>query len=284
MDIISKIKDMREKTESWKLKGLSIGFVPTMGYLHDGHKSLIEKARSENDKVVVSIFVNPIQFGPNEDFEKYPRDIDRDTEICAYIGVDLIFAPEVIDMYPSGILSYVDVEELSDTLCGTKRPGHFRGVCTIVAKLFNIIVPDRAYFGEKDAQQLTIIKRMTLDLNFKTRIVPCPIIRESDGLAMSSRNSYLTSEERDAALIISKSLILARSALSNGERDAGTIKNIITKEICCEPLAHIDYVDVTDAFTLKAVDLIQRTILVAVAVYIGKIRLIDNFFFKEDSI
>lgn len=284
MNVAVKIKDAREMAESWKLQGLSIGFVPTMGYLHDGHRSLIEKGRRENDRVVVSIFVNPIQFGPNEDFAKYPRDIDRDMEICSKAGADLVFAPEASEMYPSRILAYVDVEDLGDGLCGAKRPGHFRGVCTVVAKLFNIIMPDRAYFGEKDAQQLAIIKRMTQDLNFKTEIVPCPIVRQPDGLAMSSRNSYLSSEERTAALIIPKSLSLAQSALFNGERDAGAIKRIIVEEISREPLARIDYVDVVDALTLKTIDRIQGSVLVAVAVYIGRTRLIDNFSFKEDCI
>lgn len=280
MNIAVKIRDARKMTEDWKQQGLSIGFVPTMGYLHDGHRSLIEKAGRENDRVVVSIFVNPIQFGPNEDFAKYPRDIDRDMETCGKAGADFVFTPEAPEMYPSRNLAHVDIEELGDGLCGAKRPGHFRGVCTVVAKLFNIIMPDRAYFGEKDAQQLAIIRRMSQDLNFKTEIVSCPIIREPDGLAMSSRNLYLSSEERTAALIISKSLSLAQNALFNGEKDAGAIKSIIVGEVSREPLAHIDYVDVIDAFTLKTIDRIQGSVLVAVAVYVGRTRLIDNFSFK----
>ena len=251
MDITTAIKDAREIAEGWKRQGLSIGFVPTMGFLHAGHSSLIEKARKENDRIVVSIFVNPIQFGPNEDFEKYPRNMDHDLEICRRAGADLVFAPEVQEMYPSENLAYVDIEVLGDGLCGAKRPNHFRGVCTIVTKLFHIIIPDRAYFGEKDAQQLVIITRMTQDLNFNIEIVPCPIVREPDGLAMSSRNAYLAPEERTAALNISRSLALAHRLLLQGERDAAAIRQIIVDEISREPLAQIDYVDVVDAYMLK---------------------------------
>ncbi len=282
MNTTIKIKDVREMTEDWRRQGLSIGFVPTMGYLHDGHRSLIEKARKENDKVVVSIFVNPIQFGPNEDFAKYPRDITQDMEMCGKAGADFVFTPKASEMYPSRIFAYVNMEELGDGLCGAKRPGHFRGVCTVVAKLFNIIMPDRAYFGEKDAQQLAIIKRMAHDLNFKTEIVPCPIVREPDGLAMSSRNIYLSSEERIAALVISKSLSIAQSALFNGEKDAAEIGSLIAGEISHEPLAHIDYINIVDALTLRPIDRIQGTVLVAAAVYIGSTRLIDNFTFEGD--
>lgn len=281
MNIAGKIKEVREIAENWKKQSLSIGLVPTMGYLHDGHKSLIEKARCENDKVVVSIFVNPIQFGPNEDFEKYPRDMERDADVCRQAGADLIFTPEVYEMYPSKNLVYLDIDELGEGLCGAKRPGHFRGVCTVVSKLFNIVTPDRAYFGEKDAQQLTIIRRMAQDMNYKTQIVPCPIVRESDGLAMSSRNSYLSPEERAAALVLSKSLGLAHNLLLSGERKAETIKNCLIENISSEPLACIDYVAVVDASTLKDTDRFDGAVLVAVAVYIGKTRLIDNFTFKE---
>lgn len=282
MNLTVEIKETREVVKNWRKQGLSIGLVPTMGYLHDGHRSLIEKARNENDRVVVSIFVNPIQFGPNEDFEKYPRDITRDRKVCSGAGADLVFVPEAAEMYPERNLAYADIENLGDRLCGSRRPGHFRGVCTVVAKLFNIIMPDRAYFGQKDAQQLAIIRRMAQDLNFQTEIVPCPIIREPDGLAMSSRNSYLTCEERAAAPVIQKSLRIAGEALLKGERNAEKIKNLITEIISGEPLARIDYVDAADAFTLEPVESIQGAVLVAVAVYIGRTRLIDNITFKED--
>lgn len=281
MDFSVKIKDTREMIKSWRKQELSIGFVPTMGYLHDGHRSLIERAGRENDKVVVSIFVNPIQFGPNEDFAKYPRDMERDMKICAEAGADMVFAPEDTEMYPVRNLAYVDIDSLGDRLCGSKRPGHFRGVCTVVAKLFNIIMPDRAYFGQKDAQQLAIISRMVRDLDFQTEIIPCPIIREPDGLAMSSRNSYLSLEERASAPVIRKSLGMAYEALLNGERDAGKIKNMISEAIFSEPHARIDYVDVADAYTLEPVETVKGSVLVAVAVYMGRTRLIDNISFEE---
>jgi pantoate--beta-alanine ligase len=281
MKNISNIKEIRQIISEWKSQGISIGLVPTMGYLHDGHKSLIEQARRENDKVVVSIFVNPMQFGPNEDFEKYPRNLEYDFQMCSQAGADIVFTPSVTEMYASKNLVYIDVDELGDCLCGAARLGHFRGVCTVVAKLFNIVMPDRAYFGEKDAQQLAIIKRMVQDLNFDIEIVPCPIVRESDGLAISSRNSYLSAQERRAAVIISKSLKLAKQMLCQGQRNAEIIKQLIIDKISGEPLAHINYVDIVDAVTLKPVSNITTPILVAVAVYIGETRLIDNFSFKE---
>ena len=277
------IREVRAVTGAWKKQGLSIGFVPTMGYLHDGHSSLINRARRENDKVVVSIFVNPTQFGPNEDFEKYPKNLERDREICERSGTDLIFAPSAAEMYPLKNLIFVDVSELGEGLCGAKRPGHFRGVCTVVAKLFNIVSPDRAYFGEKDAQQLAIIRRMTEDLNFKIQIIPCPTVRDRDGLALSSRNSYLSEEGRRAARVIPESLNLARQVLVKGEKDANVIKAIISEKIGTEPLASIDYIEVVDAALLKPIVQIDRPALVAVAVLIGSTRLIDNFTFKEGS-
>ena len=277
------IREVRAVTGAWKKQGLSIGFVPTMGYLHDGHSSLINRARRENDKVVVSIFVNPTQFGPNEDFEKYPKNLERDREICERSGTDLIFAPSAAEMYPLKNLVFVDVSELGEGLCGAKRPGHFRGVCTVVAKLFNIVSPDRAYFGEKDAQQLAIIRRMTEDLNFKIQIIPCPTVRDRDGLALSSRNSYLSEEGRRAARVIPESLNLARQVLVKGEKDANVIKAIIFEKIGTEPLASIDYIEVVDAALLKPIVQIDRPALVAVAVLIGSTRLIDNFTFKEGS-
>jgi pantoate--beta-alanine ligase len=280
MILVEEKNKTREIIKEWKSKGYSIGFIPTMGYLHRGHLSLMEKARRENEKIVVSIFVNPIQFGPNEDYDKYPRDMAGDIEMCKSVNVDLIFAPSVSDMYKTSNQVYVDVEKLGDVLCGAKREGHFRGVCTVVAKLFNIISPDKAYFGEKDYQQLVIIKKMVDDLDFDLEIIPCAIVREEDGLAISSRNSYLSREERKAALILSESLSRARQAMIGGERDVSIIKNIITNELSQEPLAVIDYVELVDAIELRPVARVSERILVAVAVFIGKTRLIDNFIFE----
>lgn len=275
----STIEETRKIIKEWRGKGLTIGFVPTMGYLHDGHKSLITKARRENEKVVVSIFVNPIQFTPGEDYEKYPRDMEHDLKICDDAGADLVFSPSAAEMYLAKNLVYVDVNELGEGLCGSLRQGHFRGVCTVVAKLFNIVTPTRAYFGEKDAQQLVIIRRMVQDLNFDLEIVQCPIIRESDGLAMSSRNIYLSTQEREAALVISRSLALAKNSLSQGERDAEVIGRLVKEKIEEEPLAKIDYVEIVNTVTLEPVSKITVPALIAVAVFINSTRLIDNFIF-----
>lgn len=280
MKIVNTIKDTREIVKQWKSEGLTVGFVPTMGYLHEGHSSLIKKASEENDKVVVSIFVNPMQFGPKEDLAKYPRDLERDSRITEEAGGDLIFNPSSEEMYPEDFSSFVDVNGLTEGLCGEKRPGHFRGVCTVVAKLFNIVKPHRAYFGEKDAQQLAVIKRMVRDLDMDLEIIPCPIIREEDGLAKSSRNTYLSKEERIAALVLSKALNKAKETLSQRERKAIAIKDLIYNEISKEPLARIDYIEVVDSMTLKKIERIEKDILVAIAVYVGNTRLIDNFTFK----
>lgn len=277
MDICYTIKDVRERVNAWKREGLTVGFVPTMGYLHEGHKSLMEAARVNNDKVVVSVFVNPMQFGPNEDLESYPRDFEKDCALCESVGVDLIFHPEPEEMYADGFCSYVDMNGLTGELCGKSRPIHFRGVQTVVLKLFNIVKPDRAYFGQKDAQQLAVIKRMVKDLNVDTEIVGCPIVREADGLAKSSRNTYLNPDERKAALILSRSLKLGRELIENGETDSNAVIKAITDSINTEPLAKIDYVDVVDFDTITPVDRIGKSVLVAIAVYIGKTRLIDNF-------
>lgn len=277
MDICYTIKDVRERVNAWKREGLSVGFVPTMGYLHEGHKSLMQAARANNDKVVVSVFVNPMQFGPNEDLESYPRDFEKDSALCESVGVDLIFHPEPEEMYADGFCSYVDMNGLTTELCGKSRPIHFRGVQTVVLKLFNIVKPDRAYFGQKDAQQLAVIKRMVKDLNVDTEIVGCPIVREADGLAKSSRNTYLNPDERKAALILSRSLKLGRELIENGETDSKAVIKAITDSINTEPLAKIDYVDVVDFDTITPVDKIGKSVLVAIAVYIGKTRLIDNF-------
>ncbi|MGI5908394.1 MAG: pantoate--beta-alanine ligase [Christensenellales bacterium] len=277
------IEETRGVVRYWREHGHSVGLVPTMGFLHEGHVSLIRRARADNEKVAVSIFVNPTQFGPGEDYESYPRDLERDLSVLSEENVDLVFIPSLEQMYAKEHLVYVDVESLGDVLCGAQRPGHFRGVCTVVAKLFNIFRPDRAYFGQKDAQQLTIIRQMARDLNFGVEIVRCPIVREPDGLALSSRNAYLSEKERKAALVIPRSLSLARNALENGERDAGRIRRIIAGEIEKEPLACIGYVEVVDASSLRPVERIDRPVLAAVAVKIGPARLIDNFMYPEDS-
>lgn len=282
MKIVKTVNEVREIIKDWKKQGLSIGFVPTMGYLHEGHQSLIRTA-GENDKVVVSIFVNPIQFGPNEDFSSYPRDLDRDIQKCRESGADLIFAPEASEMYKTDFCTFVDMNGPTDELCGKSRPGHFRGVCTVVSKLFNIVTPDKAYFGQKDAQQLAVIRRMTRDLSIGTEIVGCPIIRENDGLAKSSRNTYLNAEERKAALVINKSLNEGRKIIESGENDLnkviGQIKLLIEKE----PLAEIDYVKAVNADSIQPIDTADGRILIAAAVYIGKTRLIDNFIIERNT-
>ncbi|MCM1226518.1 MAG: pantoate--beta-alanine ligase [Clostridium sp.] len=276
MKIAKTIKEVREIVSLWKKQGLTIGLVPTMGYLHEGHQSLIERS-GENDRTVVSIFVNPIQFGPNEDFASYPRDLERDTKKCGESGADLIFAPDAEEMYADDFSSFVDMTGPVDDLCGAKRPGHFRGVCTVVAKLFNIVAPDRAYFGQKDAQQLAVIKRMTRDLSFGIEIVGCPIVREADGLAKSSRNTYLSDEERRAAVVISKALAAGQTMISGGETSAAAVTDKIRSLIESEPLAEIDYIKAVNADSIEPVDTIKGRTLVAAAVYIGKTRLIDNF-------
>jgi pantoate--beta-alanine ligase len=248
-----------------------------MGHLHEGHQSLIRKSSSQNDRTVVSVFVNPIQFGPNEDLEAYPRDLERDKQAVEEAGGDLIFNPEPSEMYPGHFTSFIDTTETTELLCGAVRPIHFRGVCTVVGKLFNIVLPDRAYFGQKDAQQLATIRRFARDLNFPVEIIACPIVREDDGLAKSSRNTYLNAEERQAALILSKSLRKGREAVEAGERDAAAVIDIITKSLQTEPLARIDYVEVVDFENIQRTPRIEGEVLVAIAVYIGKTRLIDNF-------
>ncbi len=248
-----------------------------MGYLHEGHKSLITRAVSENDKVVVSVFVNPMQFGPSEDLESYPRDMDRDAAVCEEAGAALVFHPEPSEMYHEGFSSYIDMNTLTEGLCGKSRPTHFRGVCTVVAKLFNIVVPDRAYFGQKDAQQLAVVRHMADDLSYGIEIIGCPIVREEDGLAKSSRNTYLSNEERKAALILNKALSEGKKLINSGEKDADKIKATISDIINTEPLARIDYVEVVSWDTLEPIKEINGQVLAAVAVFIGKTRLIDNF-------
>ena len=277
MEVVKTVEEVREIVSEWRSQGLTIGLVPTMGFLHEGHQSLIQRSASENDCTVVSVFVNPIQFGPNEDLEAYPRDLNRDMKAVEEAGGDIIFNPEPSEMYPGHFTSFIDTTETTELLCGAVRPIHFRGVCTVVGKLFNIVMPDRAYFGQKDAQQLATVKRFVRDLNFPLDIVACPIIREIDGLAKSSLNTYLNPEERKAALILSQSLKKGKEAIDNGERDSQKVISIIRENLEKEPLARIDYVEVVDFENIQRIARIEGETLVAIAVYIGKTRLIDNF-------
>lgn len=276
MKVVGTIKEVRELVKEWKKNGETVGFVPTMGYLHEGHGSLITKARENNDKVVVSIFVNPMQFGPTEDLDSYPRDLEKDSKFCESLGADLIFHPEPEEMYHDDFSSYVDMSVLTEELCGLSRPVHFRGVCTVVTKLFNIVQPDNAYFGQKDAQQLAIIKHMVQDLNMDINVVGCPIVREEDGLAKSSRNTYLSQEERKAALILSKTVKLAKELIDAGEKDADVVVAKMKENIETEPMARIDYVKAVNGLTMQQQKEIKAPMLIAMAVYIGKTRLIDN--------
>ncbi len=282
MKIVAETEEVREQVRQWRKEGLSVGLVPTMGYLHEGHKSLIDKAVQQNDRVVVSVFVNPIQFGPGEDLATYPRDLERDAALCEAAGASLIFHPEKENMYFDDFCTFVDMDGLTKGLCGKTRPTHFRGVCTVVSKLFHIVQPDRAYFGQKDAQQLAVIRRMVRDLNFDLEIVGCPIIREEDGLAKSSRNTYLSQEERAAAVILHKGLLRGEEMIRNGERDASVVIREITGIIESEPLAKVDYVEVVDFDRIEKIDAIEGNVLAAVAVYIGKTRLIDNFIYTGE--
>lgn len=277
MKIVKTVDEVRAQVKEWRKEGLSVGLVPTMGYLHEGHQSLIKKSVEQNDRTVVSVFVNPMQFGPTEDLESYPRDLEADARLVESTGGDLIFNPEPEEMYKDGFCSFVNMTGLPDALCGLTRPVHFKGVCTVVNKLFNIVKPDRAYFGEKDAQQLAIIMRMVKDLNMDIEIVGCPIIREADGLAKSSRNIYLTPEERKAAVILSKSVALGKKMVADGEKDAKKIVTAMKELINSEPLATIDYVEMVDMDTMKAIDEVKGHVLCAMAVKFGKARLIDNF-------
>lgn len=274
---ISTIQELREHVKQARLAGKRIGFVPTMGYLHDGHVSLVTAARERCDVVVMSIFVNPLQFGPHEDFDRYPRDLERDCSIAAKAGVDLLFAPSVAEMYPQPILTNVSVAKVSEPLCGRSRPGHFDGVATVVLKLFQIVQPDEAFFGQKDAQQLAVIEQMVADLSVPVRIVPCPIVREADGLAMSSRNVYLSPEEREQAVVLYQSLRRAESWLRPGE-EAAAIRERLVALISEKPLAEIDYVEILTYPRLTAIDRLEpgMRVIVALAVRFGKTRLIDN--------
>lgn len=278
MQVTKTVEETRTLIKNWKREGKSIGLVPTMGFLHEGHASLIRRCREENDIVVVSDFVNPTQFGPNEDLEAYPRDFAMDSELCESLGTDLIFHPEPENMYQNPC-AYVSIDTLSETLCGKTRPIHFRGVCTVVSKLFHIVAPDRAYFGQKDAQQLAIIRKMVEDLNFDIEIVGCPIVREEDGLAKSSRNTYLNHEERKAALCLSRAVKRGQELIHPGI-EAEKVLAGMREVIEAEPLARIDYVSIVDARSMQPVERVEKDVLAAMAVYIGKTRLIDNFSYE----
>lgn len=278
MIIATTIAQVRAQVVAWKKEGLTVGLVPTMGYLHEGHASLVDEAVRQCDRVVASDFVNPTQFGPNEDLEAYPRDFDRDCALLEEHGCAMVFHPAVEEMYAPGAATYVEIlSDMPKQLCGKTRPIHFRGVCTVVSKLFNIVTPDKAFFGQKDAQQLAIIRQMVRDLSYGIEIVGCPIVREADGLAKSSRNTYLSEAERQAALVLSESVFLGQKMVAEGETDANKIVTAMTEHIQAQPLAKIDYVSAVDGVTMDPVDRIAGTVLVAMAVYIGKTRLIDNF-------
>ncbi|MDO8885661.1 pantoate--beta-alanine ligase [Candidatus Oleimmundimicrobium sp.] len=276
MKTITTIKEIRAALNQEKKSGKRIGFVPTMGYFHEGHLSLMHKAKEDCDVVVTSIFVNPTQFGPSEDFEAYPRDLKNDSKMAEEAGVDYLFLPSVEEMYPGERLTYVNVEKITKVLCGAKRPGHFQGVATVVSKLFNIIKPDFAYFGEKDYQQLVVLKKMVKGLNFDVQIVGVPTVRDKDGLAMSSRNKYLGPKEREAALILNKSLILAQEMVKNGERSSAKIKKSMTKLFEKEPLVNLEYLSICDIISLQEISGIKGKVLIALAARVRKARLIDN--------
>ena len=277
MKIAYTVEDVKSQVRQWKKEGLTVGLVPTMGYLHEGHESLIKRAVAENDRVVVSVFLNPTQFAPNEDLASYPRDFEADTKLCEGAGAALVFHPEPSEMYAEDACTFVDMTAVTKELCGKSRPIHFRGVCTVENKLMNISMADRAYFGQKDAQQLAVIRRMVRDLNMNVEVVGCPIIREADGLAKSSRNTYLSEEERKAGLVLSQAVKLGQKLVAEGEKSAAAVTGAMSELISAEPLAKIDYVSVVSWDSIEPVETIEGPVLVAMAVYIGKTRLIDNF-------
>ena len=280
--IVETIQEVREYLARQRTDNKTVGLVPTMGFLHEGHLSLIRRARNENDVVVVSDFVNPTQFGPNEDFETYPRNIERDTELALSAGADVVFYPSVKEMYPHGSSTFVEVEgNITKVLCGASRPSHFRGVTTVVNMLFTIVQPEKAYFGQKDAQQVAVLMKMVNDLHINTELVICPIVREADGLAMSSRNTYLSAEERKQALILNIALKKGSEAFTKGEKNADTLVRIITEKIAEMPLAVIDYVSIYDYPSLENIAVIHEKAIAAVAVKFGKTRLIDNVIFTH---
>ena len=276
MEIVKEISKMREISKFWKRQGYKIAFVPTMGFLHEAHLALVRKAKELGDKTVVSIFVNPLQFGPKEDFREYPRDLEKDLALLEKEKVDAVFIPETEEMYPPDFQTYVEVTKLTTGLCGAFRPGHFKGVTTVVLKLFNIVNPDIAIFGEKDYQQLQVIKQMIKDLNLDIEIVAHPTVREKDGLAMSSRNIYLSSAERESAISLYKALLLAQKLVKEGEKDSQKIKEEMEKFIYSFPFTKVQYIEFVDPQTLDPIDKINKPVLCALAVYVGKARLIDN--------
>lgn len=280
MKIAYTVEDVKSQVRQWKKEGLTVGLVPTMGYLHEGHESLIKRAVAENDRVVVSVFLNPTQFAPNEDLSSYPRDFEADTKLCEGAGAALVFHPEPSEMYAEDACTFVDMTAVTKELCGKSRPIHFRGVCTVVNKLMNISMADRAYFGQKDAQQLAVIRRMVRDLNMNVEVVGCPIIREADGLAKSSRNTYLSEEERKAGLVLSQAVMLGQKLVAEGEKSAAAVTGAMSELISAEPLAKIDYVSMVSWDSIEPVETIEGPVLVAMAVYIGKTRLIDNFIYE----
>lgn len=280
MKIAYTVEDVKSQVRQWKKEGLTVGLVPTMGYLHEGHESLVKRAVAENDRVVVSVFLNPTQFAPNEDLASYPRDFEADTKLCEGAGAALVFHPEPSEMYAEDACTFVDMTAVTKELCGKSRPIHFRGVCTVVNKLMNISMADRAYFGQKDAQQLAVIRRMVRDLNMNVEVVGCPIIREADGLAKSSRNTYLSEEERKAGLVLSQAVMLGQKLVAEGEKSAAAVTGAMSELISAEPLAKIDYVSMVSWDSIEPVETIEGSVLVAMAVYIGKTRLIDNFIYE----
>lgn len=280
MEIAYTVEDVKSQVRQWKKEGLTVGLVPTMGYLHEGHESLIKRAVAENDRVVVSVFLNPTQFAPNEDLASYPRDFEADTKLCEGAGAALVFHPEPSEMYAEDACTFVDMTAVTKELCGKSRPIHFRGVCTVVNKLMNISMADRAYFGQKDAQQLAVIRRMVRDLNMNVEVVGCPIIREADGLAKSSRNTYLSEEERKAGLVLSQAVMLGQKLVAGGEKSAAAVTGAMSELISAEPLAKIDYVSMVSWDSIEPVETIEGPVLVAMAAYIGKTRLIDNFIYE----
>ena len=282
MKIITRVDELREACKAAKAKG-SVGLVPTMGALHEGHGSLIKRCREENDTVVVSVFVNPLQFAPGEDYEEYPRDIEKDGAFCESLGADIVFHPEPEEMYPENFgFRVTPPESMTHILCGITRPIHFAGVATVLTKLFNLVAPDRAYFGQKDVQQVAIVEAMVRDLNMDLAIVPCPIVREEDGLAKSSRNRYLNAEERKAAVVLSRSIKKAKAMVQDGERNVAALLDAVTKEIEAEPLAKIDYVEILRFPHFERDAELVEDSFIAMAVYIGSTRLIDNSFFRDD--
>ncbi len=284
MELVNTIAEVKAHVRPRRRQGQTIGFVPTMGYLHEGHLTLVQQARAAGHYVVASIFVNPLQFGPKEDFSRYPRNLERDAAMLAEVGCDLLFAPGVDEMYPRQLRTFVEPTYLTEQLCGASRPGHFRGVTTVVTKLFNIVEPDQAYFGEKDAQQLAVIRRMVADLNLNVDIIGVPTVREPGGLAMSSRNTYLSPAEREAAQVLNRSLRLAADRVAAGERDAVRVTYAMQALLADEPLVRVDYISALDADDLQPITRLQGRVLLALAAFVGSTRLIDNITLEVSSV